>query len=89
MAQKIRGNSKGTAGYANEPYAPADKIADRPIIQNASLGNDMPTIVPKPQPHQFAKPPIGGSHGYGHGVHQRKGHTRISGSPKAHHIGKR
>jgi hypothetical protein len=89
MAFKEKNSTKGTAGYANEPYAPADKIADKPIIQNASLGNDMPTIVPKQQPHQFAKPPIGGSHGYGHGVHQRQGHARLSGAPGAHRLGKR
>jgi len=75
--------------YSNEPHAPANKVADKPLIpnQNASLGNEPPKMVAKP--HTFGKPPIGGSHGYGHGVHQRVGGTRISGHPSAHRIGKR
>lgn len=73
--------------YGDEPVAPASKKADKPPIQNATLGNERPNIVP--QPHRFGKPPIGGSHGFGHAAHQRVGHYRISGHPSAHRIGKK
>lgn len=73
--------------YSNEPVAPKNKIADKPLVQNASLGNEVSKIVP--HPHQFGKPPIGGAHGFGHSGAQRQGHVRLSGAPSAHRIGKR
>lgn len=81
--------------YDTEPHAPKEKIADKVPIQNASLGNDVPNIVPKTpgrfpgvsgEAHKF-KGPVGVSHGYGHAAHQRQGHLRMSGVPKAHRIG--
>jgi len=75
--------------YGDIPVAPAKKRADKPIIQNPSLGNDMPSVPFVPSPPAFGKPPIGGSHGYGHKPHQRVGHLRISDVPKAHRIGKK
>lgn len=67
--------------YADQPVAPASKIANKPIIQNPSLGNDVPNIVP-PSPTAVGKPPIGGAH-----KASKVGHLRMSGHPKAHRIG--
>ena len=41
--------------YADEPHAPANKIAGNPNIQNASLGNEEPKMVP----HNFPTVPLG------------------------------
>jgi hypothetical protein len=73
--------------YADEPHVPANKIANKPLVQNASLGSDDPPLAPVPP--AFGKPPIGGSHGYGHQPHQRVGHLRNSGNVKAHSFGKK
>ena len=84
--------------YDTEPHAPANKIADKPNIQNASLGTETPKMVPHNPgrfdglggaPHHFGKPPAGGSHGFGHGAAMRVGSVRLSGHPSAHRIGKR
>ena len=81
---------KKKSPYASVPHAPANKIADKPNVQNASLGNaGTPTVPFAPTPPAFGKPPIGGAHGYGHGPHQRSGHLRLSGLEKAHSFGKK
>ena len=71
--------------YADEPHVPANKIASNPNIQNASLGTEPPKMVP----HNFPTVPLGGSHGYGHPKSARVGHSRLSGHPGAHNIGKK
>lgn len=80
--------------YTVGPVAPANKTASSPLIQNASLGNEAPNMVPNVVaktsglPHQF--PQAGnGAHGFGHYGNQRSGHTRLSGNPAAHKIGKK
>ncbi len=76
--------AKSKKFYSDEPHVPANKIADKPNIQNASLGNETPKMVP----HNF--PSAGaGAHGFGHGATSRAGHVRLSGNPSAHHVGKR
>lgn len=78
---------KKKSPYANEPHAPANKIANKPLVQNASLGNkEMPMV---PTPPMANKPPIGGAHGYGHKPHQHVGKLRTSGDPTAHAFGKK
>lgn len=73
--------------YADEPHAPANKIASKPLVQNASLGNqDLPMV---PTPNVANGPPIGGVHGFGHKPHQRAGKLRLSGNLKAHSFGKK
>ena len=67
--------------YADEPHVPANKIANKPLIQNASLGNDLPMV---PVPKEPGKPAIGGI-----SRAPKYGKLRVSGHPKAHHIGKR
>ena len=70
-------------GYSDGlPKAPANKLATQPNIQNASLGNDVPKMVPTPTAP--GKPQIGGIH-----KANKLGKLRVSGHPKAHHIGKR
>ena len=79
---------KKKSPYADTPHAPANKIADKSLVQNASLGNKDIPFVPVPPPAN--QPPIGGgSHGYGHAPSAKKGNLRISGNPNAHHIGKK
>ena len=82
--------------YDTEPHAPANKIANKSPIQNASLGTEPSKMVPKHagrfdgiggEPHQFAKPPAGGSQGFGHSGAQKIGHVRLSGNSGAHRIG--
>lgn len=80
---------KKKSPYAQHPKAPAKKVADKPLVQNASLGNDMPSVPFKPTPPEAGKPPIGGVHGFGHKPHQRAGKLRLSGRTDSHHIGKR
>ena len=81
--------------YNNEAHAPEKKLADKPIIQSASLGNEEPKMTPQSPgvtsglPHQFGKPPAGPSHGFGHPVHLRRGSERLSGHSGAHRIGKK
>ena len=71
--------------YSSGPVVPESKKADKPLVQNASLGNEAPKMVPHVKPP--GRSPIGGAHGYGHAPHQRQGHYRLSGVPKAHRIG--
>lgn len=84
--------------YDTEPHAPANKIADKPNIQNASLGNETPKMVPHSpgrfdglggSPHHFGHPPAGSTHGFGHAQAMKVGHIRLSGHSGAHRIGKR
>jgi len=84
-------NPKKSDYSQGTPYVPQDKKADKlPIpLQNASLGNEVSkTIVPQ-QPNQFGKPPIGGTHGFGHTPKQKHWNLRVSGAPAAHHLGKK
>ncbi len=84
--------------YDTEPHAPGNKIADKPLTPPPAQGADRPSTVP-PAPgrfdgmggaaHHMGKPPMNGSHGYGHAAHQRSGHLRVSGHPGGHRIGKR
>ena len=78
---------KKKSPYADTPHAPANKIADKPLVQNASLGNKDIPFVPVPPPAN--QPPIGGPHGYGHKPAQRVGKLRTSGNPAAHAFGKK
>lgn len=77
------------SGYRNEPKVPANKIANKPPIQNASLGNaTMPTVPFVANPPAPNRPPIGGPpHGYGHKPHQKSGNLRLSGNGNAHRLG--
>ena len=70
--------------YDVEPHVPADKIADQPNIQNASLGNEAPNMVPK-APGKIRS--LGPPHGFGHAGSQKLGKTRLSGHPQAHRLG--
>lgn len=80
--------AKKKSPYASEPKAPANKRADKPLVQNASLGNEkMPNKPFVPVPPAFGKPPIGGASGFKHKPNQRNGHLRTSGNPDAHRIG--
>jgi hypothetical protein len=83
--------------YDTEPHAPGDKIADKPLAPPPAIGENAPAMVPKPpgrfagmggSPHHFGKSPVT-SHGFGHVAHQRHGHVRTSGHPRAHMIGKK
>lgn len=79
--------------YDTEPTTPKKTIASKPLVQNSSLGNDAPKIVPhKPGRDSGAFP-----HQAGHklpssgrvSVPQPNLKLKLSGSSKAHHIGKR
>lgn len=67
--------------YADTPSAPASKIADKPLIQNSSLGNKDLPMIPAPR---ASGPPIGGITRA-----PKFGKLRVSGHPSAHHIGKK
>ncbi len=80
--------------YETEPYVPKKKIAAKPLVQNASLGNDAPKMVPhKPGrssglfPHQAGHAPKHG--GSKISVPQLNSKLKLSGAAGAHHIGKR
>lgn len=80
--------------YEIEPYVPKKKIAAKPLVQNSSLGNDAPKMVPhKPGrssglfPHQSGHAPKGS--GSRISVPQPNLKLKASGHPGAHHIGKR
>lgn len=84
--------------YDSEPHAPGTKIANHPLTPTPAVGKSAPAMVPKGPGrfdgiggagHHFGKPPAGGSHGFGHAVHQRHGHHRLSGHSGAHRIGKK
>lgn len=84
--------------YDTEPHASGAKIADKPLTPKPAIGAHPPAMVPKGSSrfdglggsgHHFGKPPAGGSHGFGHAVHQRHGHHRLSGHSGAHRIGKK
>lgn len=84
--------------YESGPVIPADKLADKAPMQNASLGNEEPKMIPKSPGyskgfgsgigHTF-RPQGPQSHGFGHAEQQRVGATRLSGHIHAHRIGKK
>lgn len=43
--------------------------------------------VSQAKPHQFQRPAANNAHGYGHGMHVRKGALRFSGHSGAHRVG--
>jgi|SRR6516165_1311047 hypothetical protein len=76
-----------TSYYSTVPRVPPKKIADKNPIGSVTFGAGPPKMVPekpgtirglgeKPQPHH-----------YGHGVHARHGHLRVSLHPHAHQVG--
>jgi len=70
--------------YADQPKAPSSKVADKPLVQNASLGNDMPSVPFVPTPPSVGKPPIGKS-----AKAPPSKHLRLSGHSGAHQLGKK
>jgi len=86
MAQRIkRPKSKAKLDYyTTGPVVPESKVASKPPVQNASLGNETPKMVP-------TAPAKTGALGKRHSVPTPSGSSkiRVSGNPAAHHIGKR
>ncbi len=84
--------------YSKTPVVPAKKLAGTNPMPGPQVGVLGPPTVPErpgaihglgtPTKH-FGHPNVKGSHGWGHVASERKGHLRISGSPKAHQIGRR
>jgi hypothetical protein len=81
--------AKKKTGYANEPHVPKNKIADSPLIQNASLGNqsEAPSVPFVPTPAVVGKPPIGGAASKAHLPHKPVSKLRLSGHSGAHQLG--
>jgi hypothetical protein len=73
--------------YSTVPRAKPKAVADKNPVGSVTFGAGPPKMVPekpgtirglgeKPHPHH-----------YGHGIHQRKGHLRVSLHPNAHQVG--
>ena len=79
--------------YETEPYVPKKNIASKPNVQNASLGNDAPKMVPhKPGVSSGLMPHHPGHHLKSGGrisVPQPNLKLQLSGHTKAHMLGKR
>lgn len=80
--------------YETEPYVPKKVIASKPLVQNSSLGNDAPKMVPhKPGrssgliPHQAGHKLPGGHTKVS--VPQPNLKLKLSGHSSAHQLGKK
>jgi hypothetical protein len=72
--------------YASTPAVPKKKIAGSNPFQGPIVGMDVTRLVPKREPRLTG---LAGTHGYGHAPHMKMGALRLSGSKKAHRIGKK
>lgn len=54
------------------------------VSEHVEIG---PDIHRAREAHSFDRPSVKGSHGFGHGMHQRSGALRLSGNKSAHRIG--
>ncbi len=81
--------------YASAPAVPAKKLVEtNPVGTVETPGVFKPVSVPLHPGRTHALGPVlrqphPKSHGFGHKSHQVQGALRLSGAPKAHHIGKK
>ena len=54
-----------------------------------TLNEYTPSAPVNAQPHKFGGAKAKGAQSFGHGVHVRAGHLRMSGGKGAHRVGKR
>lgn len=83
--------------YSKQPVASSKAIADKNPLGTVTVGPEVPKMVPQAPSsihglnvpaHSFKGASVKGSHGYGHIAKNRQGAHRMSGSPKAHRVGK-
>ncbi len=85
--------------YSQTPAVSKKVMAGENPIAGPELGAMTPPTVPQrhegathafgPQIHQVRPPSVKGAHGWGHLPHEKKGHLRMSGSSKAHQVGRK
>jgi len=79
--------------YETEPYVPNKVIANKPLVQNASLGNDAPKMVPhKPGRSSGLQPSAPGHRLPSPGrvtAPQPNLKLKLSGHSSAHQLGKK